>query len=366
MPIAITLFVKNPDSKNRGKILFHDVGDYLSRGDKLQKLIEFKSIQGITEKKGWVMIQPDQHNDWINQRDNSFGEFISIRDKKDKDSILIFENYSRGLETARDAWIYNFSKKGLSKNINITIDAYNKEIDRFSKLSDTEKQKAAIDDFVNHDPAQISWSSSLLSYFKRNQKSSFDQQSIAFGLYRPFVKEWLYYSQIWNHRVGQMPRIFPDATTENLVICVTGIGSTKDFSSLISDTLPDLELISKSQCFPLYLYNTDENEADSSTEEFLFASAKTNKSDSKRKRRDAITDAGLYHFQEKYPKEKITKEDLFYYIYGLLHSPEYREKYANNLSKELPRIPAVKSASDFRTFEKAAGSLQNFMLITRR
>ncbi|EMO64837.1 hypothetical protein LEP1GSC133_2868 [Leptospira borgpetersenii serovar Pomona str. 200901868] len=86
------------------------------------------------------------------------GEFISIRDKKDKDSILIFENYSRGLETARDAWIYNFSKKGLSKNINITIDAYNKEIDRFSKLSDTEKQKAAIDDFVNHDPTQISWS----------------------------------------------------------------------------------------------------------------------------------------------------------------------------------------------------------------
>lgn len=152
-----------------------------------------------------------------------------------------------------------------------------------------------------------------------------------------------------------MPRIFPDATTENLVICVTGIGSTKDFSSLISDTLPDLELISKSQCFPLYLYDTDENE--DNAEESLFTSAKTNKSDSERKRRGAITDAGLAHFQEKYPKEKITKEDLFYYIYRLLHSPEYREKYADNLSKELPRIPAVKSASDFRAFEKAGREL---------
>ncbi|EMI69790.1 type III restriction enzyme, res subunit [Leptospira noguchii str. Bonito] len=354
-PIAITLFVKNPESKTKSRIYFHNVGDYLTRKEKLAKISDLGSLSGITKVSGWVDIIPDKHNDWIKQRDDSFEEFISIGDKKDKDSVVIFENYSRGLETARDAWIYNFSKKGLFKNINTTIEAYNNEIDRFSKLSDTKKQKTDIDDFVTHDSTQISWSSSLQSHFKRYQKALFDQQSITFGLYRPFTKQWLYYSKIWNHRVGQMPCIFSDATTENLVICVTGIGSTKDFSSLISNTLPDLELISKSQCFPLYLYDTDENEANA--EESLFTSTKTKKSGSERKRRDAITDVGLAHFQEKYPKEKITKEDLFYYIYGLLHSPEYREKYADNLSKELPRIPTVKSASDFRAFEKAGREL---------
>ncbi|WP_139363993.1 type ISP restriction/modification enzyme [Leptospira kirschneri] len=356
-PIAITLFVKNPDSKNKGQILFHDVGDYLSREDKLQKLIEFRSIQGITDTKGWEKILPDKHNDWINQRDDSFGEFISIGDKKDKSRLTIFDLYSLGIATNRDSWVYHFSKKELSDNIKCMINFFNHEVNRYQKACDGLKKDKFpnIDAFINTDPARISWTVNLKKDVERFRSADFDSSDIVNGIYRPFNKQWVYFNRQLVERVLQMPRIFPDATTENLVICVTGIGSTKDFSSLISDTLPDLELISKSQCFPLYLYDTDENEANA--EESLFTSTKTKKSDSKRKRREAITDAGLAHFQEKYPKEKITKEDLFYYIYGLLHSPEYREKYADNLSKELPRIPAVKSASDFRAFEKAGREL---------
>jgi predicted helicase len=146
-----------------------------------------------------------------------------------------------------------------------------------------------------------------------------------------------------------MPRIFPDSDAENLVICVQGTGAIKDFSCIISNTLPDLELISKSQCFPLYLYE-DGSEDDSPD---LFGGSGTKS----RTRRDAITDEGLEHFRAAYPGEKIGKENIFYYIYGLLHSPEYREKYADNLSKELPRIPCVQGFGNFRAFEKAGREL---------
>lgn len=150
-----------------------------------------------------------------------------------------------------------------------------------------------------------------------------------------------------------MPRIFPDITATNLVICVTGRGSSICFSALISNTLPDLENISKSQCFPLYLYD----EPDAGKSDDLFGSAPT-----ERTRRDAITKEGLAHFQAAYPGEKITREDLFYYVYGLLHSPDYRERYADNLSKELPRIPCVKAASDFWAFSKAGRALAELHL----
>ncbi|EMN24014.1 type III restriction enzyme, res subunit [Leptospira kirschneri serovar Sokoine str. RM1] len=352
-PIAITLFVKNPDSKKGGQIRFHDVGDYLSREDKLQKLIEFKSIQGITNSKGWVILQPDQHHDWINQRDDSFGEFISIGDKKDKDSILIFENYSRGLETNRDIWCYNYSRIKLEQNILKTIHFYNSELEKFhSRIT-----KGPIEREIPVDTTQISWNRSLKRDFESNKILKFNKEGQIISVYRPFAKAWLYYDRQLNAYLNQMPRIFSDGSAENLVICITGLGETKGFTPLITDVVPNLHFVAGSQCFPLYLYDTDKNETDSSTEESLFTSTKTKKSDSKRKRREAITDAGLAHFQEKYPKEKITKEDLFYYIYGLLHSPEYREKYADNLSKELPRIPAVKSALDFRAFEKAGREL---------
>jgi predicted helicase len=357
-PIAITIFVKNPDAKTRGNINFHDIGDYLSREEKLARIVEFRSISGINKTSGWVKIQPDEHNDWLNQRDDSFNEHISMGDKKDKSSITIFDNYSLGVATNRDSWVYNFSKKNLTSTIQGMISFFNNEVVRYQRACEGLRQEKfpIVDSFVSNDPTKISWTVNLKKDLERGRNATFDSTSLARSVYRPFTKQWLFFNRQLIERVLQMPRIFPDATAENLIICATGRGATKNFSVLMSDCLPDLEMISKAQCFPLYLFDSEESD-DTSDDGDLFAQAKSKKSTGGSVRRDAITDAGLAHFQEKYPKEKIKKEDLFYYVYGLLHSPEYREKYADNLSKELPRIPAVKTAGDFRAFEKAGREL---------
>jgi predicted helicase len=166
----------------------------------------------------------------------------------------------------------------------------------------------------------------------------------------------MYYSRDFNERVYQMPRIFPDSTVENRVICVTGRGATKDFCAFIADTLPDLEMVSKGQCFPLYLYEKqDETSEPASKIDDMFAQPVVASAGYTRK--DGITDAGLLHFQTAYPGESISKSDVFYYIYGLLHSEEYKQRYADNLSKELPRIPAVKKFADFKAFSDAGRKL---------
>ena len=168
-----------------------------------------------------------------------------------------------------------------------------------------------------------------------------------------------------------MPQIFPDGTVDNLVICVTGRGATKDFCAFISNRLPDLEMISKGQCFPLRLFESldavtddgDDNDGAKPQNEMfgdapvkdLFDKGATKVS--KYAVRDGITDAGLQHFQNAYQGQKIDKEDLFYYIYGLLHCEDYKQRYTDNLSKELPRIPAVKKFADFKAFSTAGRKL---------
>ena len=154
--------------------------------------------------------------------------------------------------------------------------------------------------------------------------------------------------------VYQIPRIFPNQTAENKVICVTGNGA-KRMSVIITNTLPDIQMHFNGQCFPLYLYETAEDQAKASKAAPGLFDAPAQPSASTR--RDAITDEGLAYFNAAYPGEAISKEDLFYYVYGLLHSPEYRDKYADNLSKELPRIPAVKAAADFWAYSKAGRAL---------
>lgn len=167
------------------------------------------------------------------------------------------------------------------------------------------------------------------------------------SLYRPFTNQWAYYNRNFNNRVYQMPRIFPNAAAENLVIQVCGIGG-KGFSALMSNTLPDIQAMFNGQCFPLYLYEEKQPDDRQYTLEG---------EDTSLTRRDAITDEGLAHFNAAYPGEKISKEDLFYYIYGLLHSPDYRERFKNNLAKALPRIPAVKTFADFVAFRDAGRAL---------
>lgn len=359
-PIAISILIKNPNA-TKHDIYLHDIGDYLTREEKLAKISAFKSINGISKANEWVTVSPNKHFDWVGQRDDSFSEFISIGHKKDKNAITVFNNYSRGLETARDAWIYNYSKKAQASNIRRMIEFYNGEIDRYKlHCSRLPKDKyIKIEDFVSNDCKKISWSSSLKSDFCKYNYGYYDELKLVKSIYRPFIKQWLYYDNMFNHRVGQFPNIFPDATSENRVIWVTGTGAYLDFTCFITNLVPDLQGPGKVQCFPLKLYEKKVVEDDNSTtrQDDLFASSETSESIGEYTVKDGITDEGLDHFQTAYPDEIISKEDVFYYIYGLLHSEEYKIRYADNLTKELPRIPCVKKPTDFWVFSKAGRDL---------
>lgn len=354
-PIAISILVKNPHAKEHGKIYFHDIGDYLSREEKLDKIAEFKSLKGIAAANGWTIISPDEHGDWLNQRDNSFGEFISLGDKKDKANSSLFLNYSRGAESGRDAWSYNGSFTKLSSNIGSMISFYQEQLKGFKQSN------LPLDKFINTDSTKISWTSSLKKHLEKHKVINFDMSMIRDSAYRPFFKQKIYFSNDLVHRVGQFPNILPSQDTDNLLICLT-LSGTKGFSLQITNLIPDLHLIGDSQCFPLYLYEEVTEEKSVGSGDLFDESLDLTVTETKYERKDGISDEGLQHFQMAYPNEQITKEDIFYYTYGLLHSEEYRERYADNLTKELPRIPCVKKAEDFWAFSKAGRDLAHWHL----
>ncbi|MCE9600482.1 MAG: DEAD/DEAH box helicase family protein [Spirochaetia bacterium] len=362
-PIAIGLLVKNPATEHRGRIYFKDIGDYLKREEKLGLLDHFGSLDGVAKSEtDWLAIHPNTNYDWIEQRDSRFSAFISIGDKNNETTPVLFDNYSLGLNSNRDAWVYASSSKQLEEKIGSMIKLYNRELQRYERACKDLQANAfpIVDEFVSHDEKQIKWSSSLKADFGRHKQGVYSKEKIRQSLYRPFFKQWLYYDPMFNHRVGQMPKIFPTPMAENLVITVSGVGARNDFSVLMSNHLCDIQFADNGQCFPLYLYGSAKDTPKSSkiVEGDLFGSelSTTNPSGTS-ERRHAITDVGLDHFQAAYSGAKIMKEDIFYYVYGLLHSPDYRAKYADNLSKELPRIPCVKSATDFWHFTKAGRAL---------
>ncbi len=356
-PIAVSLLVKNPNAAQHGRIYFHDIGDYLTREEKLEKIEEFSSVAGIID---WKLIIPDDHGDWLKQRDNSFSDFIVLGDKKGN-SLKLFDNFSLGVGTNRDAWCYNFSRTAVASNMANTIAFYNAEVTRFKAefggcTRKIREEKAG--SFINNDPTKISWSSSLIPKLISFEPGRFDANKIIRSLYRPFTKQWLYFDGMFNHRISQMKNIFPDADSDNLLIIVKQNPAETGHFAFMLNCPPELQTDGGSQCFPLYLYD-EEAPAQTSDTQDMFVPAP---GPTRRNRRDAITDAGLVHFEEVYPGETITKKDLFYYVYGLLHSPDYRTRYADNLSKELPRIPRVKTAADFWAFSYAGRALADLHL----
>lgn len=357
-PIAITLLVKNPRAVEQGQIRFHDIGDYLSREEKLAIVSRFGSIGGIEQARGWQTITPDEHGDWLNQRDNSFDAFIALGDKKGNE-LKLFDNFSQGVLTARDSWAYNASRDGVIANMRGMIGFYNAELERFNTAhpnADRKTRNAAIDRFINTDPSKISWTHNIKQELAKGKLLTFEMECLTSGLYRPFSRQWLYYSRVFNERVYQMPRIFPmgDVKAENRIICLTGLGEAAGFSCLQSKAVSNFHFIAGSQCFPRYLYDVDADLANDIQGDLLAASMGNTGG---LHRRDAITNEGLAHFQSAYPGETITKDDLFHYTYGLLHSEDYRARFADNLSKQLPRIPAVKKAVDFWAFVEAGRKL---------
>lgn len=348
-PIAISVLVKNPDAVERGRIHFCDIGDYLDQKQKLSIIRDFAGIGGIAKAERWSLIQPDEHNDWLSQRDGSFDAFIKIGDKKDKTNSGLFESYSSGLKTNRDAWCFNYSAQELAENMQKTIAVYNDQVSRYSQNG---KPQIDVKQFVTRDATKISWDYAQYIGVERGLRIEFEQASIVPSIYRPFMREWAYFNRNFNNRVYQMPKIFPHTNDGNLAISVSGVGA-KNFTSIMVDSLPCLDMVEKGQCFPLRLYGEPRQET---ADDDLFDDQPE---DATYTVRDGITDAGLQHFQDAYPDETITKEDLFYYVYGLLHSEDYRAQYADNLSKELPRIPRVKTAADFWAFSRAGRELGN-------
>ncbi len=351
--VAITVFVKNPDASEQGRILFHDIGDDLGRKQKLDIVRRLGSVRGIEEARGWNRIVPDAHGDWLDQRDRSFEAYPKIGDKKNKNGNILFQNYSLGLKTQRDAWCINPSRIALVDNIESTISFYNAELSRWRAAKHDAEAEAAkgelpkIDDFIDNDATRISWTRSLKQDLRKEKELQQHDGMYVPCMYRPFTKQWQFFSRRLNEMVYQMPRIFPNGELPNRVITVTGKGGQSGFSALMLDTLPNLDTIEKGQCFPFWLYERDENaKAD------LLGERSTGY-----RRLDAITDYALHHFRSAYPSEAVSREDIFHYVYGLLHSEDYRRRFRANLVKEFPRIPCVKPVEDFRTFRDAGKRL---------
>jgi predicted helicase len=344
--IAISFFVKNPDAEEHGKIYYYDVGDDLTSQDKKNILQQLGSKNALDGK--WVSIFPNEEADWIKQRDAGFSQYLPLGDKQGVEENTIFENFSLGIATNRDAWCVNFSRAHLAKNMSGMISFYEGELTRYVSSGLTDPDKV-----ISFDNTKISWSYHLKKRMQSSKKSPFSKENIKGILYRPFTKGWLYYDRLFNEYVYQSPKIFGDGQVNNLAISVSGIGARSGFTALMVNSFVSSDMVEKGQCFPLYLYETPEAE-DVDGEKDLF---KSRHSGVGRRSKDGITDAGLAHFRAAYPGEKFSKEDLFYYIYGLLHSQDYRDKYADSLSKQLPRIPCVTKAADFWAFSKAGRAL---------
>ena len=342
-PISITILVKKPNQAQDTKatIYYHDIGDYLSREQKLALVRKFKSVDSKALK--WQLIHPNEKGDWLNQRDGSFDEFIGMTpEKKFKTSSQSwFILNSRGNETGRDTWVYNYSQKALNNHINIIVNEYNKNVGCKSK------------DELNYDETKVSWTSSLISKVLKGQ-SIHNENIFADAVYRPFCKMRTYRGEDLIHRYGQFREIFPTPDSKNVVICVSGIGGTKESSTFVTNHIPDLNILDAgTQCFPLYWYEKKES---------LQLSLFDEEPQAEYVRRDGISNWILNEVRTRLKIKSIDKEMIFYYIYGFLHSPEYRSTFEADLKKSLPRIPIIEDVDAFNDFYQAGKALAKLHL----
>ncbi len=348
-PIAITILVKNPKAKNEKAIIYYrEVEDYLTREEKLNAITKQKSIMS----KGFVQktLQSNIHGDWLTQRSDVYSKFINLepQTKFDEKSKSFFNVYSLGVNTNRDAWTYNYNQTRCTNNIHRMIGIYNEQVKSITDEKALEK-----------DAMLISWSSSLVAKWKSKVKINTEIRKLV-ATYRPFNKINMVWRDELIHRKGQFKEFFPDVEEENYIICVSGLGGTKNNTVTISNSITDLNCLDAgTQCFPLYWYK--ENKSDTNTMPDLFEATKEGKP-IEYTRHHGITDYILQEAKEKYKTNAIIKEDIFYYVYGLLHSEDYRNQFAADLKKMLPRLPLVDNAADFKTFMEAGRKLADLHL----
>ena len=333
--VSINFFIKKSavrtDHKST-KVFYARVDEFWRKEEKYHYLNSKQHYRNID----WQQIIPDSRYTWLTEGLHAeFDTFIPMgtkqaRSEKGEAVDVIYKTYGIGVNTNRDAWVYNFNREVLTQNINGMIQTYNTEVARWAQRTD---QNANLDDFVVSDDTVIKWSRNLKRELQRNKVAEFAEHKLRNSHYRPFTKSHLFFDRIMNNEVAYFPTIFPISETEkeNRVICVSGISSNKPFQTLVVDVIPDLHLTGDSQSFPFYTYDEDG----------------TN-------RRENITDWALTEFRSHYNDDTITKWDIFHYNYGLLHHPTYREKYEANLKRDLPHIPFAK---DFWGFAKAGARL---------
>lgn len=339
-PIAITILLRYPENKRLEscQIHYHDIGDYLSREEKLRIIKQNKTYQHLD----WESITPNEKNDWINQRDGLFDSLLPLAPKKkfDGESKSVFSTYATGVLSSRDAWVSGYSKEQVSENMQAMVGFYNEQIGK---------------DVYSEDETRISWTRSLKKDLNKATKHTFATEAFVGILYRPFCKQQLYYHRPFIESPGLWNSLFPHKEAKNLCICVSGVGSAKGFSVLISDRITDYQVQYNTQCFPLYWY--EENKA--LQVQNLFGE----ENNERWVRRDGITDWMLTEVRSRFSGAKnLTKEDVFYYVYGLLHSPEYRERFIDDLRKSLPRIPIVERVDNFMALSKAGRALAELHL----
>lgn len=337
--VAVLLLVKRPGDVEAARLHYKDIGDYLDREAKLN-LVDQATLGSLN----WQEITPNAEGDWINQRDDHFPTFQPLSMKDGPDAI--FASNGAGLQTNRDAWVYNSSSEHLISNVTRMIDNYNGEVARWEEAG----KPTPVESFIDKDPTRISWARSLRYALSKSVKMSFADTVLTQSIYRPFFKQNLYFAHLMNHERGQQPKYFPVRDMNNCGFYVVGPGNDKPFTALMTDALPDLSFwgSGQGQFFPRYTY------AESSGDLFSQADGPSSPAD-RYTRVDNVTDATLASYRAKYGPA-ITKDDIFYYVYGLLHSPDYRERFAADLRKMLPRIPQVPS-SDFRAFSNAGRAL---------
>lgn len=333
--VAITVLVRDPGTAGPAKIYYTDIGDYLSREEKLRKVAEAASVAGLSTA---TVITPNEHGDWLNQRRGDFEAFMRIGEKP-KNSETVFEVYSLGVASGRDAWVYGSSTQAVAGNASSMLDHYNRHVAANATGAGSQE--------VDRDSTRISWNDNLLRDLERGIVHSFDEGHIRTAMYRPFVRRRLYFDRAMNARVYRLPQLFPTAHTANIGFYAPNPGSSApDFMCLMTRDLPDLGAagISGVNIFCRWRYERVED-----TEEGMLEISPLDRGTEVvegYRRFDNISDAALRRWQLAYGTW-VTKDDIFYYVYGLLHSPQYRQSYVADLRKMLPRIPLVESARPF-------------------
>ncbi|GAA7184638.1 hypothetical protein HpCK11_11140 [Helicobacter pylori] len=338
--IAVIFFVKDASVKN-GAIHYYDIGDYLKREDKLNRLANFTNLDAIP----FETIIPNNKGDWINQRGDEFDKLIALKRDKKLNNDSVFDINSMGVSTGRDLWVYNFSPNILTQSVRKCIETYNADLKRFNEVfreafkqrtkgvKSDELYKHLNDKEITTDKTKIAWVQNLKTQLIKGKKlDDFSQEKISVSLYRPFNKQYFYDERELSWSFCLMKKIFPDKSFENVVIN-TGAGKGKNFSALVSDFIPNYNLISPNQAYPLYYYDDLGN------------------------RHYAISGYALNLFRRHYEDHSIAEEEIFYYIYAILHHKGYLEKYKNSLAKEEPRIALSPDFKELSVLGKELGEL---------